>query len=105
MALQSWGPLGEPKGEAPGSPGESSRLLQSCYRSCLELANERGFDKVAFPAISCGVYGYPLGEASALACKAVRESIGGIREVHFVLFGKETFEAFQTSASAAFEEI
>ena len=103
--MKSWGPLGEPKGVAPDSEGESARLLRNCYRNCLLLANEKHFDKVAFPAISCGVYGYPLDEASTLACEAVRESIGEIKEVHFVLFGTETFEAFHTSASAAFDAI
>lgn len=42
-------------------------LLKSCYRRCFSLAGENGIASIAFPAISCGVYGYPLGQATAIA--------------------------------------
>ena len=55
-----------------GLHGES-KLLESCYRSCLELAEQNGCETVAFPAISTGVYGYPWKDATAIAVKTVRE--------------------------------
>ncbi len=57
-----------------GAQGEPE-LLASCYRSCLKLAGERGFDSIAFPAISCGVYGYPHQKAAALAVETVQQTL------------------------------
>lgn len=54
-----------------GTSGEPE-LLASCYRSSLDLARENGCDSVAFPAISCGVYGYPLTEAARVSASVVR---------------------------------
>jgi O-acetyl-ADP-ribose deacetylase len=54
-----------------GQHGEPA-LLASCYRSALTLAREHGLHSIAFPAISCGVYGYPLEEAAAIAIREVR---------------------------------
>ena len=47
-------------------------LLESCYKSCLDLAEENGCETVAFPAISCGVYGYPWEAATEIAIRTVR---------------------------------
>jgi len=54
-----------------GRHGEPE-LLASCYRKCLEMAEERGVRAVSFPAISTGVYGYPLEEAAAIALREVK---------------------------------
>ena len=54
-----------------GGQGERE-LLASCYVSCLRLAREHGLESVAFPAISCGVYGFPAAEACAIAVEQVR---------------------------------
>jgi O-acetyl-ADP-ribose deacetylase (regulator of RNase III) len=54
-----------------GDQGEAERLA-SCYRTSLQLANAHGLDRIAFPAISCGVYGYPLEQAAAIAVREVR---------------------------------
>lgn len=54
-----------------GRHGEAD-LLANCYRSVLRLAQERGLNSVAFPAISTGAYGYPLDEACAIAVREVR---------------------------------
>lgn len=54
-----------------GQTGEPE-LLRSCYRSSLALAAEHGLRSVAFPAISCGIYGYPLDAAAAIAVREVR---------------------------------
>lgn len=55
-----------------GRNGEPA-LLTSCYRSCLELAAQRGFSSVDFPSISTGVYGYPLPQAATVALKAIMD--------------------------------
>lgn len=57
-----------------GTRGEAE-LLASCYRSSLALARENGCESVAFPAISCGVYGYPLNKAAAVSLAAVRGAL------------------------------
>ena len=54
-----------------GGHGEAA-LLASCYRACLQLADTHGLRSIAFPAISCGVYGYPVEEATAIAVDAMR---------------------------------
>ena len=55
-----------------GTHGESD-LLTDCYRNSLALAREHGLGSIAFPAISCGIYGYPLSDAAAIAVAAIRE--------------------------------
>ena len=55
-----------------GTAGEAE-LLASCYRTSLELAREHGYASIAFPAVSCGVYGYPLEEAARVSLTAVHE--------------------------------
>jgi O-acetyl-ADP-ribose deacetylase (regulator of RNase III) len=79
-----------------GSHGEPE-LLASCYRRSLEVASENGLTTIAFPAISCGVYGYPIPEAARIAVDTVcayLEEQESIRLVRFVLFGEATFSAF-----------
>ena len=79
-----------------GRHGEPE-LLASCYRKCLEMAEERDAATVSFPAISTGVYGYPLEEAAAIALREVKAHLekpeGKVKEVVFVLFGREAFDA------------
>ncbi len=77
---------------------QSAPLLRSAYGSSLGLANERGLASVAFPAISCGVYGYPLEEAAETAIEACRDAAGGVGEVRFALFGDEAHEAWIAAA-------
>lgn len=55
-----------------GNEGEAE-LLASCYRRSLQLAQAYGLDSVAFPAISCGVYGYPIEAAARIAVTSIRE--------------------------------
>lgn len=69
-------------------------LLRSCYLASLRVADELGARTVAFPAISTGVYGYPLDEAAAVAIAAVRDASTEIEEVRFVLFSRTAFDAF-----------
>ena len=64
------------------------------------MANEHALASVAFPAISCGVYGYPLEEAAAVALAAVREHRGRVGEVRFALYGEATYAAFCDASRA-----
>jgi O-acetyl-ADP-ribose deacetylase (regulator of RNase III) len=77
-----------------GAHGEAE-LLASCYRRSLELAGTLGCRTVAFPAISAGIYGYPVREAATIAVETARETMAPrIELVRFVLFNDETFDAF-----------
>jgi len=80
-----------------GRHGEPE-LLASCYRKCLEMAEERGVRSIAFPAIGTGVYGYPLEEAAAVALREVKAHLEKddtkLEHVTFVLFGKAAFEVY-----------
>ena len=69
--------------------------LASCHTESLRVADELGARTVAFPAISTGVFGYPVGEAAGVATGAVRGAETEVEEVRFVLFGREAFEAFE----------
>jgi O-acetyl-ADP-ribose deacetylase len=73
---------------------DRSGLLASCHVEALRVADELGAKTVAFPAISTGVYGYPVEEASSVAIGAVRRAETSVEEVRFVLFGRDAFEAF-----------
>src|SRR5919198_5633929 len=78
---------------------DRSHLLASCHTESLRVADELGAETVSFPAISTGVYGYPLDEAAAVAVRAVREADTKVHEVRFVLFGREAYEAFDRALS------
>ena len=79
---------------------DRSGLLASCHTESLRIADELGAWTVAFPAISTGVFGYPVDEASVVAIGAVRRADTSVEEVRFVLFGRETFEAFERALGA-----
>lgn len=74
---------------------DRSGLLASCHTGSLRVADELGATTVAFPAISTGIYGYPLGEAAEVAIGAVRGAETSVQEVRFVLFGQKALEAFE----------
>ena len=80
-----------------GRHGEPE-LLASCYRKCLEMAEERGVRTMAFPAISTGVYGYPLEEAAAIALREVKAHLeqadSKLQQVIFMLFGKAAYDVY-----------
>jgi O-acetyl-ADP-ribose deacetylase (regulator of RNase III) len=69
-------------------------LLASCHRESLRVADELGAKTVAFPAISTGVYGYPVELAAPAAIQAIREAKTEVEEVRFVLFDEATLGAF-----------
>jgi O-acetyl-ADP-ribose deacetylase len=82
-----------------GSSGEPEALA-SCYRRAIELANEAGDTRVAFPAISTGVYSYPLSEAASVAVRATRDALDahpGVDEARFWLFSDDAYRAFEAA--------
>lgn len=73
-------------------------LLASCYRQCLELARQNGVRTLALPAISCGVYGYPIAPAAKIAVTETRAFLEAHREfrgVTFALFSDEILQAYR----------
>ena len=80
---------------------EDPVLLASCHTQALRVADELGAKSVAFPAISTGVYGYPLDEAAEVAIGAVRDAQTDVDEVRFVLFGNEAYGAFERALERA----
>lgn len=78
-----------------GTHGEPE-LLASCYRRSLEVAVENGVRSIAFPAISCGVYGYPIADAARIAVETTRAFVArepAIERVIFCCFGDDTYAA------------
>ncbi|MBG0851287.1 O-acetyl-ADP-ribose deacetylase [Streptomyces spinoverrucosus] len=77
------------------SPQEDrSELLASCYRESLRVADELGARTVAFPAVSAGVFGWPMDDAARIAVETVRATRTSVEEVMFVLFDEQAYEAF-----------
>ncbi|MFB4294604.1 O-acetyl-ADP-ribose deacetylase [Nonomuraea sp. ATR24] len=74
---------------------DRSELLASCYRESLRVAGELGAASVAFPAISTGIYGWPLDDGAPIAVAAVRGSDAPVKDVRFVLFDAEAYAAFE----------
>jgi len=73
---------------------DRSELLASCYRESLRVADELGAATVAFPAISTGVYGWPMDDGARIAVKTVRAAVTSVAEVRFVLFDAAAYETF-----------
>ena len=81
-----------------GGAGEAS-LLASAYRASLDIARAEGLRSIAFPAISTGIYGYPLGAATAIAVATARAA-EGLDEVTFACFGPEALAAYRNEGVA-----
>ena len=82
-----------------GGQGEAD-LLASAYRSSLALAEEHGVRSIAFPAISCGIYGFPIPAAAEIAVRTVRAHVAAgtkIERILFVCFDPEVHEACRTA--------
>lgn len=78
---------------------DRSAQLASCYSSSLRVADELGARTVAFPAVSAGVYGWPIDDAARIAVTTVRGSSGRVAEGRFVLFSAGDYAAFDQAAS------
>jgi O-acetyl-ADP-ribose deacetylase (regulator of RNase III) len=87
------------------SAAHSAPLLRAAYRASLALAVSHSLATIAFPAISCGVYGYPLDEAAAVAIDCCREYGRGLALIHFALVGDPASVAWQRAADALLEQV
>jgi len=78
---------------------KDAELLADCYENSLNLAKEQGIHSIAFPAISTGVYGYPLEEATTVAMNTVKKWLEGhgdySMEVIFCCFGKAAYDLYR----------
>ncbi|XP_037496572.1 macro domain-containing protein VPA0103 isoform X3 [Jatropha curcas] len=72
--------------------------LKSAYRNSLKLARDNNIKYIAFPAISCGIYGYPHEEAAAISISTIKEFKDDLKEVHFVLFFDEIYDVWLKKA-------
>ena len=81
-----------------GGERHEPEILANCYRNSLQLAVENGIKTIAFPAISCGAYGYPSPEAAQTAVKTTRDFLttqDRIDKVVFVLWGEDIYDAYR----------
>ena len=97
FVIHTVGPIHSEKAESRKQKAE----LRDCYINSLKLAAEKGLKTIAFPSISTGAYRYPLAEAAPIALKAVKDFLSensSIKEVRFVLFNNEIYEAYVNAA-------
>jgi O-acetyl-ADP-ribose deacetylase (regulator of RNase III) len=81
-----------------GGKNDEARILANCYHNSLQLAVENEIKTMAFPAISCGAYGYPIEEAAHIAFKTTREFLAvsdEIERVIFVVWDEDVYEAYR----------
>ena len=87
-----------------GGDQREPELLASCYRNSLHLAVENGVRTIAFPAISCGVYGYPLDDAAEIAVRETRAFLAehdSIERVIFTCFGEDVCNAYRKALAVS----
>jgi O-acetyl-ADP-ribose deacetylase (regulator of RNase III) len=90
-------------GPVYGQDRPEDELLAACYRNSLARADEKGIISVAFPAISTGIFGYPVEEAAEVAVRAISdqaENLRNVRLIRFVLFGENDLEAHERAVAA-----
>lgn len=81
-----------------GGKHDEAQTLANCYRNSLRLAVENEIKTIAFPAISCGAYGYPIHRAAQIALKTTQEFLATndtIEKIMFVLWGEDVYDAFR----------
>ena len=79
---------------------DNSHLLADCFRNSLAVADELGAATVAFPAISTGIYRWPVEDAARIAVQTVRATDTDVAEVRFVLFDQRAYDAFTAQAAS-----
>jgi O-acetyl-ADP-ribose deacetylase (regulator of RNase III) len=82
-----------------GGDANEDALLASCYRESLRLAHEHDVRSIAFPAISCGIYGFPVDRATEIAVRETRAAAGNLERVLFAAFGDEVARAYERQLS------
>jgi O-acetyl-ADP-ribose deacetylase len=82
-----------------GGYGEA-QILASCYRRCLEVADEHHVRTIAFPAIATGIYGFPVGEAARIAVATVKSTPTKVEVIRLIAFDAATEEALQAAIVA-----
>ena len=82
-----------------GESGEAG-LLAACYRNCLELARQKAVATIAFPAISCGVYGYPSDLAARIALREITAHVWSGLEITICCFGSRILESYRRAEEA-----
>lgn len=85
-----------------GGHGEAE-LLAACYRNSLDLAARQGIRTIAFPAISCGIYAYPIDQAAGIAVREVREFLASdsvLARVYLVCYGQEIYDAYRKAIAS-----
>src|SRR5947208_11868222 len=84
---------------------DEPRLLASCYQTCMRLADERGIPTIAFPAISAGVFGYPLADAAAIAVREVLKHLNrpatAVQRAIFVVFDRSALNVYTAAIKTA----
>ena len=81
-----------------GGKHDEAHVLADCYRNSLKLAVENEIKTIAFPAISCGAYGYPIEDAAQITFKTTRNFLAAndeIQKVIFAVWGEDVYEAYQ----------
>jgi len=81
-----------------GGKHDEAQILTDCYRNSLQLAAENQVKTIAFPAISCGAYGYPLEKAAHIAITTTRDFLATNKEIQkviFVVWGEEVYNAYR----------
>jgi O-acetyl-ADP-ribose deacetylase (regulator of RNase III) len=84
-----------------GGAHNEPELLASCYRESLARADELGAKTIAFPAISTGIYGYPVAEAATVAVTTLRTTPTSVSEVRLMCFSDETWRAYEWALAEA----
>jgi O-acetyl-ADP-ribose deacetylase (regulator of RNase III) len=84
-----------------GGEHNERELLASCYRSCFQIAREHALRTIALPAISCGVYGFPVDLAVEIALRETEAELGkgdALEKVTFACFGDEVYAEYKRAA-------
>ncbi|MFI0450744.1 O-acetyl-ADP-ribose deacetylase [Actinomadura sp. 6N118] len=87
-------------GPVYSSSEDRSDQLASCYREALRVADDLGVQSVAFPAVSAGIYGWPIHDAARIAVGTVRSTVTKVTDARFVLFTEDAYEAFEQALSS-----
>lgn len=93
-------------GPVYGHDKPEDQLLANCYKNALQLAEENEIKSIAFPAISTGVFGYPMDDAAKVAFETIRdeiEQLKSVEEIRFVLFGDEDLRVHQKVMEEIFD--